>query len=485
MNKKDEVVDELLKRLYSGDGKCIYAQEEINYLSELCKDGFGKPLSLEDVCRSSKNRELIKRELIVESELKDVFDNKRALMPGSLSECNLSATIAKKLGLKNRVALKGARQAVPNGLLSIASKHSLNIEKCRYIFYKDGDYSSVLFHYGSPDLCDAFLVYDGLKINIEYKERMAKAGEYDLSHDENGKLIVPRKVKISHPEVERLVDVFNNDTNLFDEIGHNYNDFSDEAKITCIAGYFNSKDIDVLVSIDANDEIVAIIPKWIDFILDKDEGAFQVISADGSEIRTTGRNPCGIICPDHFKRVFVENGGIIAKTGDCSISSGSDILRIANGRGMGRPSKLKICSIYEVPLNNKGYGLAREKDGKWSFNISSVRQKRPTVSPHISIIASRSEIIDKLDVLHDVAINIEESSKKDSATEEIWSDEDDSDGAIKRGTKVYSGEFGAGRIIAIKSGFVWISFKGGAKPFRFPSDFENGKISGVDSSIRS
>lgn len=475
MNKKDEIVDEILGRLYSGDGKCVYTQEEVDYLSALCKDGFGKALSLEEVCRNSKNRELIKRELTVESELKDVFDNRRALMSGVLSECNLSATIAKKLGLKDRVALKGSGQTVSSSLLSIAKKHLLDINKCRYIFYKDGDYSSVLFQYGSPDLCDAFLIYGGLKINIEYKERMAKAGEYDLSHDEYGRLIVPDKVKASHPEVERLVTVFNNETNLFDEVGHNYNDFSDEAKITCIAGYFNSKKIDILISIDTNDEIVAIIPKWIDLILDRNEGAFQVVSADGSEIRTTGRNPCEIICPNHFRKVFIENAGTIAASGDCSISSGSNILRIANGRGTGRPSKLKIYSIYEVPLNNKGHGLAKEKDGKWSFNISSVRQKRPTVSPHISIIASRKEILDNLDILHDTVVDAKDVIEEIPVAESSIDVEDNNDD-IKKGTKVYSDKFGVGRVIAIKDGFAWISFRDGVKPFRFPGDFENGKI---------
>ena len=391
MSEEEKKIWELLSILYSGEGKCTYSQAEIDLLNDVFKK-YERRNGIEGLRAEKLISALISREPVVLAELEDAIDGDRALMSGALSECNLSSTIANKMGLDSRIIIKGKSASIPRQLTMVMD--GFGIEKCRYIYYKDGDFNTVLFQCGAPDSCDAFLIYDGLKINVEYKERMAKAGEYDLDHDENGKLIVPEKVKISHPEVVAMVDAFNRNTNLFDEIGHNYNLFDTLTRVRSIIGYFKSKEIDLLVSIDKTDALVAIISNWIDLNLDEKPGAFHIIETDGSEIRTTGRNPANIICPNHFRKVFTGAGGVISSKGDCAIRSGNKVLRIAKGRGTGRPSKLKIKSIYEVPLNNKGYGVAVLNRGMWLFGIKSVRQKRPTVSPHMTIVATRDEIKD-------------------------------------------------------------------------------------------
>ena len=389
---REQVVDKVVRCIYSTKLKCLYTQQEIDGLNEDYKEAHRLSKDKDWFLERHNNRTLLAKEKVIDAEISEAFDSGRALMSGALSECNLSATIARIFELNDRIIIKGASSCIPPELIAILNQSLLSPSKCRYIYRNSTNNKTCLFQFGAPDMCDAYLYIDGEMINIEYKERKAKAGEYDLDHDADGKLIIPESVQKDHPEVIRMVEQFNARTNLFDEIGHNYNDFDDVTGIYCISRYFSSKNIDIIVSLDVNNELIAVILDWVELNLDKQDGGLIVLSAEGSEIRTTGRNSYSIVCPKHFQKIFHNNGGSIDSSGKCEISSGSSILRVAKGRGTGRPSKLKIASIYEVPLKNKGYGIAQEHGGKWHFNISSVRQKKPTVSPHISIVATKQQI---------------------------------------------------------------------------------------------
>lgn len=389
---KEKAVEEFLRLVYSSSSKCIYSQHEIDALNDEYKKAHSLLKDKEWFLSRGNNRVLLDKEKVIDSEITDAFSLRRALMSGALSECNLSASIAQIIGLRERIIIKGTYTIIPKKIVDKMQRYKLPPEKCRYIYYNPNDNSRILCQFGAPDMCDAYLMVDDDLICIEYKERKAKAGEYDLDHDENGRLIVPTKVKKSHPEVMQMVSQFNATTNLFEEIGHNFNSFDEQTRILCVAGYFEGKGIDVLASLDENDELVAVVPDWLELNLDEQDGHFVVLSAEGSEIRTTGRNPYSIVCPDHFEKTFVGSGGEINDKGMCEIDENSDILRIAKGRGTGRPSKLKIASIYEVSLKDKGSGAAHNYSGKWHFDIRSVKQKKPTVSPHISIVATKKEI---------------------------------------------------------------------------------------------
>lgn len=378
---------------------------------------------------------------------------------------------------------------IPDGIRRIVNDKKINIEKCRYIYYGDNT-DSILFQFGDPLSCDAVLLFEGEKINIEYKERMAKAGEYDLIHDANGKLYIPKNLIINRPElipsIQPMLDEFNRKTSLWSNLGSNFKSFSNTTRILAICGYFNSKRIDVLISTDINGEIVAIIPKWIDLNYSEEEGGgFSVISADGSEIRTTGRNPHEILCLDHFEKVFKNNGGHI-NDNKCEIKDTSKILKIAKSRGIGDASKLKINNIYEVPFKDRGYGCAHKDGDKWVFDINSVRQKLPTVSPHITIIASKKEIINKLlDNINyvrtvkkvasaNISINHVDNKKQENKQNHK------NDYSSKE--KVISPFFGKGYVMGFneRKDRIIVRFHAGEKVFIYPDAFKQGYLKHIN-----
>ena len=53
---------------------------------------------------------------------------------------------------------------------------------------------------------------------------------------------------------------------------------------------------------------------------------------------------------------------------------------------------LEVLERIKVSLKDKGSGAARNYSGKWYFEERSIKQKKPTVSPHISIVATKKEI---------------------------------------------------------------------------------------------
>lgn len=481
----EKAITSLINIIYSSTQTPVYSQEEIDLINDFYKNNFQKCATLSDFkSLDGVVDKLIMREPAVSAEIESKISIKKALQPGVISECNFSSTLAGILGLTKRTILRGVSD-IPDDIRTIANDKSINIEKCRYIYYGD-NMDSILFQFGDPLSCDAMLLYEGETINIEYKERMAKAGEYDLIHDENGKLYIPKNLTINRPElipsIQPMVDEFNRKTSLWDCLGSNFKSFSNTTRIMAICGYFNSKRIDVLISTDINGEIVAIISKWIDLNYSEEEGGgFSVISADGSEIRTTGRNPHDILCLDHFKKVFKNNGGHIDND-KCEIKETGGILKIAKSRGIGRASKLKINNIYEVPFRDKGYGCAHKVGDKWVFDIKSVKQKLPTVSPHITIIASREEIINNLlkyiNYVKTVKKDINTNVSIDRANNGAQENKQNFTNGPSNKKIIQSPFFGKGYIIGFneKKDRIVVKFHAGEKTFMYPDAFEQGYL---------
>lgn len=483
-----EVIDDLINVIYSSNLPPTYSQAEVDIINIFYKENFSNCSTLSDFEKIDKTiEELILREPTVRAEIESKIAINKGLQSGIINECNLSSSLAKILNLNNRVLLRNASD-VPCDIVKIAEYMEINLDKCRYI-YCNNELDTLLFQFGDPLSCDAILLYKNETINIEYKERMAKAGEYDLIHDVDGKLYIPQKFKQIRPELIRsiqpMVDEFNVKTTLWKSLGSNFKNFSNATRIMAICGYFVSKEIDVLMSTDVNDEVIAIIPEWIDLSYDEDDGGgFSVISAKGSEIRTTGRNPHNILCMDHFKKIFTENGGRI-DGGKCQINEGNKIIKIAKSRGIGHPSKLKINNMYEVPLKNRGYGHAYKDGDKWIFDVKSVRQKLPTVSPHITLVASRKEIINNIlkDIKYIKTSNTQSMIER-KANVLVATNNKKPKAISNSGDRgmVENPYFGKGYVVGVnkEKNRITVRFKSGEKNFIYPDAFSQGYLKKID-----
>ena len=481
---KELAISKVLDILYSGSSRPLLSQNQVKAINEEYKKKYKSFDNILSYLSLSTNKNEILSIPSIKAEIESKLIINKALQPGVISECNLSDYIARKVGLDKCSVLRNGLDA-NESVKTIMIKNNLNINKCRYVYYSshNGNY---LFQYGDPQSCDAVLIFGNNLINLEYKERAAKAGEYDLRYNRNGELFLTEKFKTNNPELigtlQPMLDSFNAKTNIFDNRGKNFKEFSNYTKISAICGYFISKKIDILVSLDNLGNVVAIVPEWIDlnYELDTDKNAFTVISAEGSEIRATGKNPAKISFPDLFKNDFIQCGGVINNC-NCSISANNNYVKVVKSRGKDEDGLLKIHSMYEVPL--KGDRKAVLENDKWTFNLNDVREKNPTVSPHITVIAQRQDIIDKLlrrqnksvqlDIIQEEKHNnIEDRQNKyESAIKNDWS-------TVSSGSTVKHPIFGVGTVTAIDKNNkkIAIRFNAIERYFHYPEAFEQGYL---------
>ncbi len=61
-----------------------------------------------------------------------------------------------------------------------------------------------------------------------------------------------------NPEYVPFIEQFNEETNVIEQIGHNFNTFDEETKIASIQEYFIKNEIDVLISSTKENELIAL-----------------------------------------------------------------------------------------------------------------------------------------------------------------------------------------------------------------------------------
>ena len=378
---KDDKIQELLKLIYESSELTIVSKNDIDYINQYYKQNFNKAKTYEELVKDDRFEFLLNKLHSAKYEINKQFNLKKALQPGIISECNFSESIAKVLGLNKVIDLDNAKyNEVPREFNEFVQNSSQTFSGARYLFYNNKNKNIFIFQYGNPARGDAEVVMDGQKIRLEYKEKHAKLGEYDMLYDNMGTLIPSNKIKQELGALTFLIDSFNQNTDIFSEIGHNYTAFDVDTCMIAASMYLQSKKIDLIISA-VGDSLVAIN---FDCFKHKTPSNEYAVSLKGSEIRTSGKNSKKVWTEEHFEQTL-KDLEVVNKNGFCYIKK--DKCKLVKGKGKEEITRLKIGSIYFVFIENvKDNGL------EYVFKKEDVRQLVPTISMHMTINATKEEL---------------------------------------------------------------------------------------------
>ena len=387
MNKQ-EAIDELIKTIYNNNSDLILSEADIKRLNNFFKEVEQFDEQFEDfITEHSDNLKGITQLRSGKYEMEKQYKQNKALQPGILSECNYIETLAKVFKLNKCLDF----DRTPMNQVPIECRNYLNsgyqtYSAARYLYYSTKNRDIFIFQYGNPANGDAEIIINGNKVRLEFKERNAKAGEYDIIglYDDTGKLIISDDFKKNTPEYIPFIEKFNNETNVIEQIGHNYNDFDDETKVLSVLEYFTRHDIDAIVSSTADNQLVVLTPECVKIELPDGR---RIITTENSEIRTSGRNHRKIFTKQLFMDVLKKMNAVEVEKDKYEVSLDNKLVEIVNGRGTTIPSRVKFNKVFFVDINN-----ATINNNKITFDINDVEQLKPSISMHIKINATKDEL---------------------------------------------------------------------------------------------
>lgn len=388
---KDMAIKEIIKKIYTSDTHLVLTEQEINEINEFYKKNFEKETRYSNfLYKSAKITEKIGKLKSGRFEIEKQFNRKQGLQSGILAECNFAQTLANIFNLTECIDLDEIHfNEVPikcKEFIQYLKASKQYISAARYLYYSNNDTNEFVIQYGNPDVGDADIVYFNNSIHLEFKESNAKAGEYDLTFDDRGKLIPSTTIREESTMMLEYINQFNDKTTLFDYLGSNYKiEKSDNNNpMEVVIKYFTNNKIDLFIT-SINDELVAIIPTDLDSVNNNN----PLASTKGSEIRTTGRNHAKITAFDYFKSIIENVSKHSGNTYEIDKDLKKDGFGYVKERGKDTFGRYKMGYIFFIKLSD-----CKEKEDKLVFNINDVRQTKPTISFHIQIVASKQELKD-------------------------------------------------------------------------------------------
>lgn len=387
MNKEKSIIF-FLDTIYSNNSKLVLTDEEIKRIENFYKENHKIDKEYDEYLKNNYDViGLIKKIRSGNYELEKQYNKNESLQRSILSECNYIETLASIFKLNKCIDF----DRTPLNSLPVECRKFLNsgqqtYSSARYLFYNPKQPDIFIFQYGNPAEGDAEIIIDGNKIKLEFKKREAKAGEYDLFYDESGKLIMPDGFEEANPELVKFVNQFNEETNLIDEIGHNYtNRFNEEDQIEAALAYFAKHDIDIYVSATKENDLVALEPDALKITL---KDGSRIITTKGSEIRTTGRNPKKLVLTDLFDKIMNEFDAEYLD-GDTIKVKMNNKIEIVNSSGSSEPGRVKFNKFFFVKYNK-----AKFEGNYVIFKKKDVYQVNPTLSIHLILDANKNDIIE-------------------------------------------------------------------------------------------
>lgn len=393
VNKKD-AINELIKTIYSNNSDLILSESAIKRLNDFFKESIEFRENFEKYFATHENLiGNISRLKSGKYEMEKQYNQNKALQPGILSECNYVETLAKIFKLNKCLDF----DRTPMNKIPLECRDFLNsgyqtFSAARYLYYNPNNLNIFLFQYGNPANGDAEIIINGNKVRLEFKERNAKAGEYDITglYDESGKLLISDDFKEKTPEYIPFINKFNNETNVIEQIGHNYNSFDDETKILSIMEYFSRHNIDAIVSSTSDNELIILTPDCVKIELPDGR---RLITTENSEIRTSGRNHRKVFTKKFFESTLEKMNAIKVSDEVYEVDLKNDLVEIVNGRGTKSLSRVKFNKVFFINIKDA------EVNGETiKFNINNVEQLKPSISMHIKINASKSELKQLFDI---------------------------------------------------------------------------------------
>lgn len=385
---KTEAIDKMIETIYNNNSDLIMTEIDVKKLNEFFKSSLVFEEEFDKFFEENiSDLDGISKLKSGKYEMEKQYNQNKALQPGIISECNYVETLAKIFKLNKCLDF----DRTPMNKVPIECRNFLNsgyqtFSAARYLYYNPKNPEIFIFQYGNPANGDAEIIINGNKIRLEFKERNAKAGEYDITglYDENGKLLISDDFRTNTPEYIPFIDKFNQETNVIEQIGHNYNDFDEDTKILSIMEYFTRHNIDIIISSTSNNELIALTPDCIQVELPDGR---RIITTDNSEIRTSGRNHRKIFTKLYFNQVLGMMNAKQLNENEYQVDLNNEYVEIVNGRGSNIPSRVKFNKVFYIDINE-----ARIEDNMITFDINKVEQLKPSISMHLKINATKEEL---------------------------------------------------------------------------------------------
>ncbi|MDR1447448.1 MAG: hypothetical protein LBI63_00580 [Candidatus Ancillula sp.] len=294
------------------------------------------------------------------NEILRALNNNSNIQSAVFSECSFAQTLANMLNLQVFTDYRNNHAYLQAEIVELLETYNMFP---RYI-YSNEEQSRVLIQAGGCNGVDSALisVVDYNVFTIEFKEAGAKSSEPDLpKYGEDGKLLITEEFKQNYPQFVNMLSEHIG-YNVFENMGHNENNFSPENIKTAISNNYNAKKFaDVICTEDINGYLVMIPANQIS----------QWARLQG-EIRTAWRNSYDVWTPNRLVRHIEENDGTIQNN---VVSIPSSSLTTSQPRGGLGISRYKINNLFFIRAENVNI-----KSGKTIFNMDSVRQLNPTIT---------------------------------------------------------------------------------------------------------
>lgn len=381
---KDDAVKCILNKIYESNSKTVLSKKDVEEVNNQYKKNFKKCADFGDLFVEIPNNKKLKKVKSAYFEIENQYKAGKGLQAGIISECNYTGTLAKMFKLNKCLDLgRSSVNELPFEVRPFMNSGDQTYSCARYLYYNPQDFNVFIFQYGNPAAGDAEIIFSHNHVRLEFKENAAKAGEYDITgkYGEDGKLLISDDFKKKHFDMVPLVQEFNSETDVISQVGHNYSNFNEEEKLRKIKDYFFSNNVNLLISSDSFDNLIALTPDTFDVVF---KSGKRVISTNNSEIRTAGRNHTKVFTPEFLMHSLKQNDAEIQ--GDtCSIDRNRVVLTKA--RGSDEISRININHVFYVPIKEADFS-----DEHITFKLSSVQQLVPSISMHMKIEVTKEEL---------------------------------------------------------------------------------------------
>lgn len=378
MKSNNEALIEFLNDVYRDSITMLLSNQEIKEIEEFYNKNYDKYISIEEFYALDKSvARKIKKVKSVRAEIERQFEIKKKLQAGTLCECVMAETIAYmyKLDFFADVFHTYIRELPANILYRLRDDNNKIL--CRYIYYNKEDLDTFLIQYGNPTRYDADLYINKRIVKLEFKDKVARAGEKETEYNDEGKLVYSEKFLLENSEYIPLIEQFNKENNIIDLVS-NYEIKAEKDRKAILKAYFRNLGFEALVSLDDNSQLVVITEECIEPGNDK-----EILSLEGSEIRRTGKNPYNVFTPQLLLTSIEKIGGKLIN-GYVKISVGKMTDRTRDGKVTGK----KINHLFFVRIKN-----IKKEAGFYVFLLNDVKQIKPTLCVHMKIVLSREELI--------------------------------------------------------------------------------------------
>lgn len=293
-------------------------------------------------------------------QIRKSYETGNNIQSAVFSECVYAQTFANMMELNLFVNCSENPNFIPEPIKNLLSSYNLFP---RYA-YSNSTKNRMLIQAGGCNGIDSALitVVDLNIYTIEFKEPYAKTTEPDLPKIcEDGKLFINDDFKERYPQ---FVEMLNEHIglNIFEHMGENIHNFSDESINIAVSNNYTKKYADVICTEDVDGYLVMMPVNQVG-IWAKLEG----------EIRGTGRNHYPVWTPNALNKFLNDKGAIISGNSVRMLKKDMEPRRQRGGDG--KISGYKINTLF----------FAKKEDCKnvgdyFEFPLNKIRQIDPTIA---------------------------------------------------------------------------------------------------------